>query len=111
MNLLPYVNGKNNIPATDDIANSDIAISSNTDLFPVIDDISYVREPIKNIIGGVYTNNITLFFRNSPYRVEADLVIETNAILTVETGVKIYFDPGVGIKIKGAIWAMVNIIN
>uniref|UniRef100_A0A0R3RRQ6 Accessory Sec system protein Asp3 n=1 Tax=Elaeophora elaphi TaxID=1147741 RepID=A0A0R3RRQ6_9BILA len=54
----------------------------------------------------VYSSNITLFYRNSPYRVQTDLTIETRAILTIETGVQIYFDAGVGIKIKGAIWAV-----
>lgn len=57
---------------------------------------------------GVYSNNITLYYRNSPYRIQTDLTIETKAVLTIETGVKIYFDTGVGIKIKGAIWAVVS---
>ncbi|EFO13186.1 hypothetical protein LOAG_15343, partial [Loa loa] len=54
----------------------------------------------------VYSSNITLYYRNSPYLVQSDLTIETKAILTIETGVRIYFDNGIGIKIKGAIWAM-----
>ncbi|VDN08493.1 unnamed protein product [Thelazia callipaeda] len=61
------------------------------------------EQKIKNVIGGVYSNNITLYFRNSPYLVESDLIIETEAVLTVETGVHIYFNPGVGITVKGTI--------
>lgn len=61
------------------------------------------------IILGVYSSNITLYYRNSPYRIQTDLTIERNAVLTIETGVRIYFDTGVGIKVKGAIWAVVSI--
>lgn len=62
------------------------------------------------LFSGVYSSNITLYYRNSPYLVQNDLTIETKAILTIETGVHIYFDTGIGIKIKGAIRAMVSII-
>uniref|UniRef100_A0A8R1XXU5 Uncharacterized protein n=1 Tax=Onchocerca volvulus TaxID=6282 RepID=A0A8R1XXU5_ONCVO len=61
-------------------------------------------------IAGVYSSNITLYYRNSPYRIQTDLTIETKAVLTIETGVKIYFDNGIGIKIKGTIWAVVSAI-
>lgn len=60
---------------------------------------------------GVYTRNVTLYYRNSPYLVQNDLTIERNAMLTIESGVHVYFDNGVGIKVKGAIWAMVSIIT
>ncbi|VDM77600.1 unnamed protein product [Strongylus vulgaris] len=66
------------------------------------------RQPIQNILGGVYSNNITLFFRNSPYRVTSDLTVEFGATLTIETGVQIYFDTGVGLKVKGTLRAIVS---
>ncbi|KAK0410181.1 hypothetical protein QR680_004996 [Steinernema hermaphroditum] len=68
----------------------------------------YIRpnDRIKTEIGGSYSNNATLFFRNSPYKVSSDLTVESGATLTIETGVQIYFDTGVGIKVKGAIHAV-----
>ncbi|VDN17187.1 unnamed protein product [Gongylonema pulchrum] len=57
---------------------------------------------------GIYSNNVTLYFRNSPYRVQSDLTVEMGALLTVETGVQLYFDPGTGIKVNGGIWAVGN---
>lgn len=65
-------------------------------------------EQIKNTIGGVYSENITLFFMNSPYRVSSDLTVETGATMTIQTGVKIYFDAGVGLKVKGSLYAVVS---
>ncbi|VDO43648.1 unnamed protein product [Haemonchus placei] len=70
--------------------------------------LEQARQPIRNILGGVYSNNITLFFRNSPYRVTSDLTVEHGATLTIETGVQIYFDTGVGLRVKGALQAIGN---
>uniref|UniRef100_A0A1I7XKT6 SRCR domain-containing protein n=1 Tax=Heterorhabditis bacteriophora TaxID=37862 RepID=A0A1I7XKT6_HETBA len=67
-----------------------------------------LRQPIKNILGGVYSNNVTLFFRNSPYRVMSEITVEVGATLTIETGVQMYFDTGIGLKVKGAIHAIGN---
>ncbi|VDM95383.1 unnamed protein product, partial [Onchocerca ochengi] len=107
MILLPYAYGKTNIPVVNVINNSANAVSDMDSLSSSeTDDIFHVHEPIKNIIGGVYSSNITLYYRNSPYRIQTDLTIETKAVLTIETGVKIYFDNGIGIKIKGTIWAV-----
>lgn len=79
------------------------------------------RERIKNTLGGVYSSNATLFFRNSPYRVRTDLTVEVcliesneivhiqvGATLTIETGVQLYFDTGVGLTVKGSLWAIVS---
>uniref|UniRef100_A0A914XIM2 SRCR domain-containing protein n=1 Tax=Plectus sambesii TaxID=2011161 RepID=A0A914XIM2_9BILA len=63
-------------------------------------------ETIKNVLGGVYSENITLFFMNSPYRVQTDLTVETGATMTIQTGVQLYFDAGVGLKIKGSLYAV-----
>lgn len=65
-------------------------------------------QPINNVLGGVYANNITLFFRNSPYRVQSDVTVEAGATITIETGVRLYFDTGVGLKVKGSIYAVVS---
>lgn len=64
-------------------------------------------EPIRNVLGGVYTENVTLFFRNSPYRVQTDLTVEVGSTMTIETGVQLYFDSGVGLRIKGSLYAVV----
>ncbi|KAE9417892.1 hypothetical protein Angca_003498, partial [Angiostrongylus cantonensis] len=66
------------------------------------------RQPVQNILGGVYSNNVTLYFRNSPYRVTTDLTVEYGATLTIETGVQIYFDTGIGLKVRGALQAIGN---
>ncbi|GMT10248.1 hypothetical protein PFISCL1PPCAC_1545 [Pristionchus fissidentatus] len=63
------------------------------------------RERVKNTLAGVYSENITLFYRNSPYRVVEDLTVEVGATMYIETGVQIYFDTGVGLRIKGSIIA------
>jgi hypothetical protein len=34
----------------------------------LIEGLEQPRQPIKNTLGGLYSNNVTLFFRNSPYR-------------------------------------------
>ncbi|VDN84238.1 unnamed protein product [Brugia pahangi] len=111
--LLPYANGKTDISIANSNSNNSGNIISQTDssLSSLPDDIFDRHEPIKNIIGGVYSSNITLYYRNSPYHVQTDLTIEMNAVLTIETGVRIYFDNGIGIKIKGAIRAMVEMIH
>ncbi|VBB30847.1 unnamed protein product [Acanthocheilonema viteae] len=110
MLLSLYANGETDIPAINAVNNSDNAISDTDPLLSSLPDdiLNIYDEPIKNIIGGVYSSNITLYYRNSPYHIQTDLTIETKAVLTIETGVKIYFDAGVGIKIKGAIWAVGN---
>uniref|UniRef100_A0A0M3ILN8 Sporulation protein n=1 Tax=Ascaris lumbricoides TaxID=6252 RepID=A0A0M3ILN8_ASCLU len=77
------------------------------DSIPVIDGLGSIRDPIKNTLGGVYTGNATLYFRNSPYRVQSDLTVEAGATLTIETGVQLYFDSGVGLKVKGIIHAVI----
>lgn len=72
--------------------------------------LEQARQPIRNILGGVYSNNVTLYFRNSPYRVTSDLTVEQGATLTIETGVQIYFDTGVGLRIRGALHAIVSLL-
>src|SRR3954447_10868043 len=57
------------------------------------------RQRILNTLGGFYGQNATLYFRNSPYRVQSELVVESAATLTIETGVQLYFDTGVGMKV------------
>lgn len=66
------------------------------------------RQRIKSTISGVYSQNATLFFRNSPYYVDAELIVDSEATLTIETGVQIYFATGVGLKVYGTIMAIVS---
>lgn len=72
--------------------------------------IKQPRQRIQNVLGGIYSQNITLFFRNSPYHIQSELIIQSGATLTIETGVQMYFDTGVGIKIFGSINAIVCFI-
>uniref|UniRef100_A0A0N4ZT88 SRCR domain-containing protein n=1 Tax=Parastrongyloides trichosuri TaxID=131310 RepID=A0A0N4ZT88_PARTI len=65
-------------------------------------------QPIKNTIGGVYSKNVTLYFMNSPYRVNQELVVERGATIHIQTGVQMYFDSGVGMKVFGTIEALGN---
>ncbi|CAL2046926.1 unnamed protein product [Caenorhabditis brenneri] len=65
-------------------------------------------EPIKNILQGSYGNNVTLYYRNSPYRVSGDLTVEYGVTMDIETGTRIYFDTGVGLIIKGTLRAIGN---
>jgi hypothetical protein len=62
---------------------------------------------IKQTIGGTYRDNVTLFQRNGPYRVSTDLNVESGVTLTIETGTKLYFDSGVGMRIRGTLYAVV----
>ncbi|KAF1753039.1 hypothetical protein GCK72_019595 [Caenorhabditis remanei] len=65
-------------------------------------------EPIKNILQGAYGSNVTLYFRNSPYRVMGDLTVEYGVTMDIETGTRIYFDTGVGLIVKGTLRAIGN---
>ncbi|CAP36001.2 Protein CBG18580 [Caenorhabditis briggsae] len=65
-------------------------------------------EPIKNILQGSYGNNVTLYFRNSPYRVMGDLTVEYGVTMDIETGTRLYFDTGVGLIVKGTLRAIGN---
>ncbi|CAB3397311.1 unnamed protein product [Caenorhabditis bovis] len=65
-------------------------------------------EPIKNILQGSYRNNVTLYYRNSPYRVTGDVTVEFGVTMTIETGVRIYFDTGTGLVVKGTLRAIGN---
>uniref|UniRef100_A0A915CLZ3 SRCR domain-containing protein n=1 Tax=Ditylenchus dipsaci TaxID=166011 RepID=A0A915CLZ3_9BILA len=66
------------------------------------------RQRIRNTLGGFYSQNVTLFFRNSPFRVQTELIVESSATITIETGVQMYFDTGVGMKVFGTIRAIGN---
>lgn len=72
------------------------------------DGLQQPRQPIRNSLGGFYSKNVTLFFRNSPYRIQSELIVEFGATMTIETGVQMYFDSGVGMKVFGTIRAIGN---
>lgn len=40
--------------------------------------------------------------------ISGDVLVEVGATLTIETGVRLYFDSGTGIKVLGSIWAVVG---
>ena len=45
-----------------------IIIQVNSQQPELIEGLEQPRQPIKNTLGGLYSGNVTLFFRNSPYR-------------------------------------------
>ncbi|CAJ0963174.1 unnamed protein product, partial [Mesorhabditis belari] len=63
---------------------------------------------VKNVLGGSYAQNVTLYFRNSPYRIEKDLIVEKGVTLTIETGTQLLFDTGAGLIVHGTIRAIGN---
>lgn len=63
---------------------------------------------IKQTIGGTYRTNATLYQRSGPYRVDRDLNVEGGVTLTIETGTELYFDTGVGMRIRGTLFAVVS---
>lgn len=54
----------------------------------------------------VVDTNLTL--NGSPYVVSQDLVVAVNATLTVQPGVQLHFDAGVGLRVKGSLHAEGN---
>lgn len=58
-------------------------------------------------IGGVINSNanIKLTLSDHPYIVKEDYVIPNNSVLTIEAGVKVTFDDGVGLTVYGKIEA------
>uniref|UniRef100_A0A914HL06 SRCR domain-containing protein n=1 Tax=Globodera rostochiensis TaxID=31243 RepID=A0A914HL06_GLORO len=75
---------------------------------PLADGLEPTRQRIRNTLGGFYSGNVTLFFRNSPYRVERELIVESGSTMTIETGVQMYFDTGIGMKVFGTLQAIGN---
>ncbi|KAL3080364.1 hypothetical protein niasHT_038404 [Heterodera trifolii] len=75
---------------------------------PLADGLEPSRQRIRNTLGGFYSGNVTLYFRNSPYRVERELIVESGATMIIETGVQMYFDTGVGMKVFGTLQAVGN---
>ncbi|XP_033103075.1 protein bark beetle-like [Anneissia japonica] len=59
-------------------------------------------------IGGSITGNVTLSSVDNPYRVVHDIVIQPQAILVVEAGVKLLFDFYTGILVHGTLVAQGN---
>lgn len=59
-------------------------------------------------VSGSYFTNSTIEARNSPYIATKDIVVHPGANLTIQEGVEIRFDPGVGIKIRGILHTSVK---
>lgn len=66
---------------------------------------------VRNVIGGLFEQNTTLLFRNGPFRADRDIIVESGITLTIETGVRIYFDPGKGMTVRGNIYAVVSLLH
>jgi hypothetical protein len=62
---------------------------------------------IKQSLGGTYRTNATIHQRNGPYRVTHDLNVDAGVTLTIETGTDLYFDSGVGMRVRGTLLAVV----
>lgn len=51
----------------------------------------------------MYNSNHTLYYRDGPYKVTKNIMVQPGANLTIEQGVKMYFDPGIGIEVMGVL--------
>ncbi|KAK4322842.1 hypothetical protein Pmani_006427 [Petrolisthes manimaculis] len=58
--------------------------------------------------GGSIKENVVYDVSNSPYLVTQDIVIHQGAKLTINPGVTVKFDPGVGMTIRGVLKAEVS---
>ncbi|KAF5303544.1 hypothetical protein FQR65_LT08145 [Abscondita terminalis] len=56
--------------------------------------------------GGIISDKLVFKPENKPYLVRNDIVVERNAELTIEEGVKILFEPQVGITVRGILKAV-----
>lgn len=61
--------------------------------------------------GGAIVGERTLHLSDSPYVLNADLIVENGAKLFIEPGVQIRFAPMIGITVKGEITAVVSTIG
>lgn len=68
--------------------------------------LAIAREKDPNAIGGNISKDSTLTLEGSPYLVEANLVVKNGATLTIEPGVRLKFNPSVGMTIRGTLKAM-----
>ena len=62
----------------------------------------------RSLIGGNITVNTNLTLNGSPYVVSEDIVVAENVTLTIQPGVELQFDPGVGLHVKGSLQAKGN---
>lgn len=56
-------------------------------------------------VGGVISENVVYDSSASPYVITEDILIEKGGKLTLEPGVSLQFDPGVGITVRGVLHA------
>lgn len=61
--------------------------------------------------GGSIRGNVVYDVTKSPYVVTQDIVIQRGAKLTIQPGVTVKFDPGVGMTIRGVLQAEVSKSN
>lgn len=59
-------------------------------------------------LGGVITGNVVYNMSASPYVVTEDILVEAGARLTIQPGVTLQFDPGVGMTVRGILHAQVR---
>ncbi|KAL9960870.1 hypothetical protein ACROYT_G034376 [Oculina patagonica] len=60
-------------------------------------------------LGGDIIADTTLALNGSPYVASQDLVVAENATLTIQPGVQLHFDVGVGLQVKGSLQAKGNL--
>lgn len=58
----------------------------------------------KNTLGGRLSSDVHLDMRYSPYKVVSDLTILPNGSLTIDPGVEVLFDSGVGVLVLGSLF-------
>lgn len=66
--------------------------------------VPYLGKSQTTVSGGVYYNT-TWFASQSPYIVSADLIIFYKATLKIEPGVKVLFQPGTSMEVRGTLLA------
>ncbi|XP_042893640.1 protein bark beetle-like [Penaeus japonicus] len=64
-----------------------------------------VTTPSAEAFGGVIASNVVYDVSGSPYVITQDITIEDGGVLTIEPGVTVQFDPGVGMTVKGVLRA------
>lgn len=57
-------------------------------------------------VSGQITSNTSWTKANSPYHVIGNVVVQTNATLVIEPGVRVFFDPGTRLGVRGTLKAI-----
>lgn len=62
----------------------------------------------RNFNGGRVYSDLTLEYEDSPFIIEDDVIVDENAVLTVEAGVEMRFSPQTMMAVNGTLRAIVS---